>query len=167
MNKIIKEICLECTPRRDQCRRHRVRHSHDWTLCRSELFDVADLSCCSADDRREVVKTILMFTWGTQVWPPGCRERRRSATRFGHREVEDVVVWGASEQSREDAPQIPNSPLSRAGSLCRSELFDVADLSCCSADDCREVVETILMFTWGTQVRSPGSRGHRRWATSK
>jgi hypothetical protein len=34
----------------------------DWTLC---LFDVAELSRCSADGCREVVGTILMFTWGT------------------------------------------------------------------------------------------------------
>ena len=54
-----------------------MRRSHDWTLCRSGLFDVADLSRCSADGRREVVETILIFTWGTQVRSP---------------EVEDVVV---------------------------------------------------------------------------
>jgi hypothetical protein len=40
-----------------------------WTLCLSELFDVAELSYCSADGRR--VETILMFTWGTQLRPPG------------------------------------------------------------------------------------------------
>ena len=71
-----------------------MRRSHDWTLCRSGLFDVAELSRCSANGRREVVETILMFTWGTQVRPPGCRGRRRSGC----------------EQSHQDTPQKPDCP---------------------------------------------------------
>ena len=42
-----------------------MRRSVDWTLCWSELFDVAELSRCSADGRQEVVEMILMFTWST------------------------------------------------------------------------------------------------------
>ena len=72
-----------------------MRRSHDWTLCRSGLFDVAEHSQCSADGRREVVETILMFTWGTQVRPPGSRGRRHS---FGLQEVDEVVDQGASSR---------------------------------------------------------------------
>ena len=53
MNKLINQNRFRMYPKGPQCRRHRVRRSHDWTLCRSGLFDVAELSRCSADGRRE------------------------------------------------------------------------------------------------------------------
>jgi hypothetical protein len=48
-----------------------VRHSQDWILCRSRLFDVAELGTCSIDCRRKVVGMILMLTRGIQLHPPG------------------------------------------------------------------------------------------------
>ena len=77
MNKIINQSWLKCT--REQCRR--VRCFHDWTLCQSGLFDVAELCRCSADGHREVVETILMFTWGTMVRPPRCRGHSHSRSK--------------------------------------------------------------------------------------
>ena len=73
MNKIINQSWFRMYPDAGPVPEALGAPSHDWILCGLGLFDAAELSHCSADGHRVVVQTILMFTWGTQVQPPGCR----------------------------------------------------------------------------------------------
>ena len=66
-------------------------------ICRSWMFNVAELSHCSADAHRKVIETILMFTWGKHVWSPGGRS---------HSESKQAVMWRRS--SKTWLPAIPS-----------------------------------------------------------
>ena len=113
-----------------------MRRSHDWTLCRSGLFDVAELSRCSADGRREVVQTILMFTWRTQVRPPGSRGRSRSRRSPGCRRSSR----SRSEQSCQNALQNPDCLLSRAGPSASRGSGGLLSLELCAQKNVRSAV---------------------------
>ena len=111
MNKIINQNWFRVYPKAGPVP-EALSASFPWMdIVSVRLFDVAELSRCSADGRREVVEMILMFTWGTQVRPPGSRGRSRSRRSPGCRRSSR----SGSEQLRQNAPQKPNCPLSHAG----------------------------------------------------
>jgi hypothetical protein len=92
MNKIINQIWFSMYPKTEP-----VPESPGASFAWLDIVLVSAVRCIRSkslqcNGRREVVEMILMFTWGTQVWPPGCRGRSHSRSKR-------AVTWRCSPKT--------------------------------------------------------------------